>query len=104
MTTTHNYASCQVPVCLACDSYADGYTAGKTKAFFEIEQAPDRTHSQTCGCRPCTVVRGVVKRVDSGDRRADRHDRERPHLQDCAGPGCGASCTCWCHATEAESI
>ena len=21
--------------------------------------------------------------------------REPPHLQDCAGPGCGASCTCW---------
>ena len=22
------------------------------------------------------------------------------HLEDCAGPGCGASCTCWCHAGE----
>ena len=22
------------------------------------------------------------------------------HLEDCAGPGCGATCLCWCHAWE----
>ena len=60
MATTHNYAACQIAVCQLCDSYADGYTAGKAKAFDEIEHQPDRTHSNTCGCRPCTVVRGVV--------------------------------------------
>ena len=68
MATTHNYAACQVAVCQLCDAYA------------EIEHQPDRTHSNTCGCRPCVAVRGVVKRVDSGDRRDDRPDRERPHL------------------------
>ena len=36
MATTHNYAGCQVAVCQKCDSYADGYTAGKDKAFSEI--------------------------------------------------------------------
>ena len=22
------------------------------------------------------------------------------HLEDCAGPGCGATCLCWCHTWE----
>ena len=22
------------------------------------------------------------------------------HLEDCASPGCGATCLCWCHAWE----
>ena len=72
MATVHDYAACQVPVCLACDSYADGYTHGKVAAYAEIEQAPDRIHSQTCGCRPCVAVQGVVKRVDRQARRDNR--------------------------------
>ena len=37
------------------------------------------------------VVRGV------GDSQVDIDG----HIQDCAGPGCGASCTCACHAFDA---
>ena len=61
MATTHNYAGCQVAVCQQCDSYADGYTAGKDKAFSEIRAVPSSGHRQDCGCRPCNAVRASVR-------------------------------------------
>ena len=34
-----------------CGCYAEGYAAGKSKAYFEIEMAlQDDTHAVGCGC------------------------------------------------------
>ena len=36
--------------------YAEGYAAGKDKAYFEIEMALQAdTHAAGCGCRSCRV-------------------------------------------------
>ena len=47
------------PVCDCpepCAYYADGYAAGKDKAYFESEIAlKDDTHAASCGCRPCRI-------------------------------------------------
>ena len=61
MPTVHNYAACQVEVCVQCDSFSDGYTAGKDKAFSEIRAVPASGHTQDCGCRPCNAVRDSVR-------------------------------------------
>ena len=55
----------EIPVCDCpepCDCYAEGYAAGKDKAFFEIEMAlQDDTHVAGCGCRPCRIKRAVLE-------------------------------------------
>ena len=115
MATTHDYAGCRIQVCGLCDAYSDGYSHGKDKAFFEIRAVPDAGHAQDCGCRPCNAVRDSVRAMVGLDQGALQgkyaaaarrltQTAEPAHLRDCAGPGCGASCTCWCHAVEAESI
>lgn len=35
----HNYATCENPICNACEHYAIGYTRGKEKAVFEMREA-----------------------------------------------------------------
>ena len=42
-----------------CTCYAEGYTAGKAKADFEIEMAD--THNAGCGCWPCQIKRAVLE-------------------------------------------
>ena len=45
-----------------CGCYADGYAAGKDKAFFEMEMAlQDDTHAAGCGCQPCKVKRAYLR-------------------------------------------
>ena len=45
-----------------CGCYAEGYAAGKDKAYFEIEMAlHDDTHAATCGCQPCRIKRVVLE-------------------------------------------
>ena len=110
MSTVHDYAGCQVEVCVQCDSYA------------EIRSVPASGHSQACQCRPCSAVRDSIRAVvglDQGglrpkwakmlDKSRRQHQQaQRPaeaqHLRDCAGPGCGATCTCWCHAQEERAF
>ena len=42
----HNYAGCQDPICVLCEAYGDGYTAGKEKAYFEVRTwHPEGTRS-----------------------------------------------------------
>ena len=44
-----------------CGCYAEGYAAGKDKAYFEIEMAlQDDTHATACGCYPCRIKRAVL--------------------------------------------
>ena len=47
-----------------CDCYAEGYAAGKDKAFFEmlasLEVPP---HAEGCACQPCQVKRACLQRV-----------------------------------------
>ena len=78
--------------------YGAGYTHGKDKAHFEVRMW-DGSHSRDCGCEPCETVRAVIAAVAAQASLLPRSYRTRDHhhLQDCAGPGCGASCLCWCH-------
>ena len=53
-------------------------------------------HEPDCGCNPCLSALAVVQEfVSANSKPMTLPDR---HLEDCAGPGCGASCACWCHA------
>ena len=63
MPTNHNYAACAIEICVQCDSFSDGWTAGKSAAFQEIAAMPSSGHSPQCGCRPCAVVRAVVRQM-----------------------------------------
>ena len=46
-----------------CGCYAEGYAAGKDKAFFEMEMAlQDDTHAAGCGCKPCQIKRACLRR------------------------------------------
>ena len=51
---------CDCPEPCAC--YAEGYAAGKDKAYFEIEMAlQDDTHAASCVCQPCRIKRAVLE-------------------------------------------
>ena len=58
-------ADAKRPVCDCTEpgaSYAEGYAAGKDKAYFEVEMAlQDDTHASGCGCRPCRIKRTVLE-------------------------------------------
>ena len=44
--------------------YAEGYAAGKDKAFFEvITSLEGPPHAQDCGCQPCQVKRACLQKV-----------------------------------------
>ena len=47
-----------------CACYAEGYAAGKDKAYFEVlaclEGPP---HAGGCACRPCQVKRACLQKV-----------------------------------------
>ena len=63
MTGSHEPAYCELAVCRRCDSYGDGYSAGKAAAHFEIRVWEVGTHATDCGCRPCETIRLVVRKV-----------------------------------------
>ena len=47
-----------------CGCYAEGYAAGKDKAYFEIEMAlQDDNHAASCGCQPCRVKQACLRKV-----------------------------------------
>ena len=46
----HDYARCQLVLCEPCDSYGDGYTAGKQAAHFEVRMWELGAHPADCGC------------------------------------------------------
>ena len=47
-----------------CGCYAEGYAAGKNKAFFEvIASLEGPPHAQDCGCQPCQVKRACLQKV-----------------------------------------
>ena len=62
-----------------CDCYAEGYAAGKDKAFFEMEMAlQDDTHAAGCGCQPCRVkwacLRKAMTLMASSSSALEGHD------------------------------
>ena len=71
-------------------------TPGKQKAHDEVRMWQLGAHEPDCGCNPCLSALAVVLEfVSANSKPMTLPDR---HLEDCAGPGCGASCACWCHA------
>ena len=94
----HDPADCELVACDRCDSYGDGYAAGKDAAHFETRVWDLGTHAVDCGCMPCETIRLVVLKVlQAAGEPVELPDR---HIEDCARPGCGASCGCWCHAVD----
>ena len=47
-----------------CGCYAEGYAAGKDKAFFEVIASLDGPpHAEACACQPCQVKRACIRKV-----------------------------------------
>ena len=47
-----------------CACYAEGYAAGKDKAYFEVIASLDGPpHAEDCACEPCQVKRACLKKV-----------------------------------------
>ena len=97
-SSPHDPADCELATCDRCDSYGDGYAAGKDAAYFAISTWELGAHALDCGCRPCETIRQAVSKVlQAAGEPVLLPDR---HIEDCAGSGCGASCGCWCHAVD----
>ena len=47
-----------------CGCYAEGYDAGKDKAYFEILASLEGPpHTEGCACHPCQVKRACLQKV-----------------------------------------
>ena len=47
-----------------CGCYAEGYAAGKDKAYFEVLASLDGPpHAEGCACQPCQVKRACLRKV-----------------------------------------
>ena len=47
-----------------CGCYAEGYAAGKDKAYFKVLASLDGpTHAEGCPCQPCQVKRACLRKV-----------------------------------------
>ena len=57
----HDVARCQRPICPECDAFAEGWSAGKAKAHFEVRDL-DHDPDAGCGCDPCKTIRIVRAR------------------------------------------
>ena len=44
-------------------AYAQGFADGRDKSFLELEAWRPADHVRGCGCRLCTVARGIVNQV-----------------------------------------
>ena len=44
-------------------AYAQGFADGRGKSFLELEGWRPADHVRGCGCRLCTVARGIVNQV-----------------------------------------
>ena len=60
MTSPHDAAGCELVACDRCDSYGDGYSAGKAAAHFELRVWDVGTHSEDCGCAVCGTARVLI--------------------------------------------
>ena len=53
---------CDCPEPCAC--YAEGYAAGKDKAYFEVLASLEGPpHAEGCTCQPCQVKRACLRKV-----------------------------------------
>ena len=53
---------CDCPEPCAC--YAEGYAAGKDKAYFEmLASLEGPPHAEGCACQPCQVKRACLQKV-----------------------------------------
>ena len=53
---------CDCPEPCAC--YAEGYAAGKDKAYFEVlANLEGQPHARECVCHPCQVKRACLRKV-----------------------------------------
>ena len=60
--TTRQRPLCDCPE--PCGCYAEGYAAGKDKAFFEmLASLEGPPHAEGCACQPCQVKRACLQRV-----------------------------------------
>ena len=51
-----------------CGCYAEGYVAGKEKAYFEVISSLDGPpHAGDCACQPCHVKRACLQKVHDPD-------------------------------------
>ena len=47
-----------------CGCYAEGYAAGKDKAYFEVLASLEGSpHAEDCPCQPCQVKRACLQKV-----------------------------------------
>ena len=45
-----------------CGCYAEGYAAGKDKAYFEVlDSLEGPPHAEDCACQPCQVKRACLQ-------------------------------------------
>ena len=59
----HDYAGCPDPTCRLCESYGLGWSYGKAKMAAELLELASRPHHPNdCGCRPCGVIREILRR------------------------------------------
>ena len=78
MLTRHDYAGCPDAACQLSESYGLGWAHGKVKMADELlALAGGTAHPSDCGCRPCGVLRGILRRRGIGGRR----DPERQACQ-----------------------
>ena len=63
MTSPHDAAGCELVACDRCDSYGDGYSAGKAAAHFELRVWDVGAHSEDCGCAVCGTARVLIRKV-----------------------------------------
>ena len=57
MTGSHDPAYCELAVCDRCDSYGDGYAAGKDAAYFAISTWKLGAHASDCGCMQVDCIK-----------------------------------------------
>ena len=65
MTTAHDYAGCLREPCVRCHDYGLGWAHGKVKMVDELlalASGGGARHAPDCGCRPCGVIREIVRR------------------------------------------
>ena len=70
-----------------CGCFAEGYAAGKDKAYFEIEMALQETPTPaSCGCQPSQIKRAFLETMllASSSSALEGHDHRnlpRPHTE-----------------------
>ena len=73
MTGSHDPADCELAVCHRCDSYGDGYSAGKDAAYFAISTwEPDLSDQIDYNDpRYAQAAAEILRRHDGGEPEAN---------------------------------